>query len=182
MLGQAEIETGVFATCDVLRTDCIRIALPKLFTIYYLVFRGLALRSWAQERGTHVTWKTAMKFMALSNKYCRDHLKLLGEEKPLRQKEERLWSWVRSHFAPNAEDLFNLSTLVEHSDDSTREIGLTHKQSWSSSDDTVEEIMTSITKADNTLTLLKDNYTLQRKSTEEGVPQTMQLCPQYVQL
>ena len=78
--------------------------------------------------------------------------------------------------------VFKLSTLVEQSDDSTREIVLKHKQRWSSSDDIVKEIMTSITKANKTMDLLKDKYTLQRKSTEEGVPQTMQLCPQYVQL
>jgi hypothetical protein len=95
----------------------------------------------------------------------------------LRQKEERLWSWVRSHFEPNDEELFKLSTLVEKYDDSTREIVLEHMHSWSSSGDIQKEIMLSMKKAQNTLNVLADNYTLQKKRMQEGVPQTMQLCP-----
>jgi len=177
MLGKAEVETGVFAMCDMSPTGYIEIALLKLFRVYHLAFREHALRSWAQERGTQVNWETTVEFMALSNKSWRNDLKLLAEEKPLRQKEERLWSWVRSHFELNDEELCKLSTLVEKYDDSTREIVLEHMHSWSSSGNIQKEIMLSMKKAQNTLNVLADNYTLQKKRMQEGVPQTMQLCP-----
>ena len=173
MLGKAEVETGAFAMCDMSPTGYIEIALLKLFRVYHLAFREHALRSWAQERGTQVNWETTVEFMALSNKSWRNDLKLLAEEKPLRQKEERLWSWVRSHFELNDEELCKLSTLVEKYDDSTREIVLEHMHSWSSSGDIQKEIMLSMKKAQNTLNVLADNYTLQKKRMQEGVPQTM---------
>ena len=182
MLGKAEIETGVFAMCDMSPTGYIEIALLKLLRMFHVAFREKALQSWAEERDIQLNWDTAVEFMALSNEYWRDDLKLLAEEKPLRQKEEKMWSWVTRHFGATDEELFKLSTLVEHYDDSTREIVLTHMHSWSSSDDIQKEIMISMNKAQNTLNVLADTYKLQKKRTEEGVPQTMQLCPQYVQL
>ena len=176
MLGKAEIETGVVAMCDMPPTGYIENALLKLMRMFHVAFREHALQSWAQERGTQVNWETAVEFMALSNESWRNDLKLLAEEKPLRQTEERIWSWVTSHFGATDEELFKLSTLVEQYDDSTRKIVLTHMHSWSSSDDIQTEIMLSMKKAQHTLNVLADKYKLQRSRTAEW---SMQLCPQY---
>ena len=189
MLGKAEIEAGVFTMCDMPPTGYIEVALLKLLRMLHVAFREKAPRSWAEERDIQLSWGTALEFMKLSNEYLRDDLKLLAEEKPLRQQEEKTWSWVTRHFGPTDEELLKLSTLVEHYDDSTREIVYTHMKSWSSSDDIQKEITLSMNKAQNTLNLVADMYKLQKKrtkedvpQTKEDVPQTMQLCPQYVQL
>ena len=189
MLGKAEIEAGVFTMCDMPPTGYMEVALLKLLRMLHVAFRGKALHSWAEERGTPLNWDNAVEFMHLSNEYLRDDLKLLAEEKPLRQQEEKTWSWVTRHFGLTDEELLKLSTLVEHYDDSTREIVYTHMKSWSSSDDIQKEITLSMNKAQNTLNLVADMYKLQKKrtkedvpQTKEDVPQTMQLCPQYVQL
>ena len=182
MLGKAEIEAGVFTMCDMPATEYIEVALLKLHRMLHVVSREKALRSWAEERDILLSWGTALEFMKLSSEYLRDDLELLVEGKPLRQQEEKTWSWVTRRFGPTDEELLKLSTLVEHYDDSTREIVYTHMKRWSSSGDMQKEITLSMNKAQNTLDLVADTYKLQKKRTKEDVPQTMQLCPQYVQL
>ena len=177
--------------CDMSPTGYIDSALLKLMRMFRVAFREHALHSWAQERGTQLNWETAVEFMALSDDSCRNDLKLLAEEKPLPPTEKKMWSWVTSHFGATDKELFTLSTLVDQYDESTRKVVLTHMHRWSSSDDIEKEIILSMKKAQSALNVIADKYIVQKKTTQEGIPQTkrsttaewsMQLCPQYVQL